>query len=168
MDKSPLVPTWFLGLLVFLVAGFSVWKVLPTFLSATGLAEMVPRARRPMNCKRLAWLSKVFQSEFHVPHLPSRIKLSETCHYPQRNEVGTLDHDSVQFLRQDVAADGLLPGRQIDWDGDGQVKGDWILQGDQCLAFFLGGIPGTADGQPQCLGFSLRSLRPDPADSDLP
>src|SRR5207247_2502159 len=41
----------------------------------------------------------------------------------------------------------------IDWNGNGNADGPVILEGDQCLVFFLGGIPiqGTPAG---VLGFS--------------
>lgn len=49
----------------------------------------------------------------------------------------------------------------VDWNGDGQIDGPWTLEGEQCLVFYLGGIP-TAPGlgmySPQ--GFSTNSMNP--------
>jgi hypothetical protein len=40
-----------------------------------------------------------------------------------------------------------------DWNGNGELdKGGFILEGDQCLVFFLGGIP-ACEPQPGFLGF---------------
>jgi prepilin-type N-terminal cleavage/methylation domain-containing protein len=49
----------------------------------------------------------------------------------------------------------------IDWNGDGIQNGPWTLEGEQCLVFYLGGIP-TAPGlggySPQ--GFSTNNMNP--------
>src|SRR5262249_11425445 len=46
------------------------------------------------------------------------------------------------------------PGRDfIDWNGNGKADGPVILEGDQCLVFFLAGIP-RQGAEPACLGFS--------------
>src|SRR5262245_38665891 len=91
----------------------------------------------------IAWLGsslKSFKQRFGLCP-PSRIKLSETANYPQRDQPGTLDADSVEFLTRVWPQLRLEPGAGIDWNGDGQVQGDWVLEGDECLVFFLGGLP---------------------------
>jgi general secretion pathway protein G len=96
-----------------------------------------------------------------VPHVPSRIKLSERCDYPQRDVPETLDYDSVEYLRKLWPQIDLSPGSALDWNGDGQARGDWILEGDECLVFFLGGIPRGGDGPaPDCLGFARNARDP--------
>jgi hypothetical protein len=41
------------------------------------------------------------------------------------------------------------------WNGGTVAAADpLVLEGQQCLVFYLGGIPSTAGGQNQCLGFS--------------
>jgi hypothetical protein len=100
-----------------------------------------------------------FKHAFDIPYLPSRIKLSETGDYPQRDQPDTLDHDSVEYLKRLWPAINLEPGTRIDWNGDGQIGGNWTLEGDECLVFFLGGIP-TAGNTPGCLGFSANSKNP--------
>src|SRR5262245_36947772 len=98
-----------------------------------------------------------FRSRFFV-YPPSRIKLSETGNY---NPDDPLDRDSLAYLRQ------MWPDLQwedgIDWNGNGKIDvpadgGDVVLEGDQCLVFFLGGIP-TAN-PPGCLGFSTNERNP--------
>jgi hypothetical protein len=96
----------------------------------------------------------------HVSYVPSRIKLSETCNYPQRHQPNTLDFDSVQFLRTMWPRIVLEPGTRIDWNGDGRVQGDWVLEGDECLVFFLGGIPVGPGGTPGCMGFATNPRNP--------
>src|SRR5262249_30626286 len=94
-----------------------------------------------------------FQQRFGVSPT-SRIKLSETCDYLQRDQPGTLDADSVAFLNRLWPRLSLAPGTRLDWNGDGQIAGDWVLEGDECLVFFLGGVPCRSAGVNGCLGFS--------------
>src|SRR5262249_25558652 len=47
----------------------------------------------------------------------------------------------------------------IDWNGDGKYSDPVTLEGDQCLVFFLGGIPKQGT-EPGCLGFSSNRLDP--------
>ena len=58
-----------------------------------------------------------------------------------------------------------------DWNGNGVYdSGAYLLSGDECLAFFLGGIPTgephdnsairTGQGPPGCLGFSKNPINP--------
>jgi hypothetical protein len=91
---------------------------------------------------------------------PSRIKLSETCNYPQRDQPGTLDADSVTFLRRTWPQLDLADGRKIDWNGDAEIKGDWTLEGDECLVFFLGGVPVRVGETNGYLGFSTDPRNP--------
>src|SRR5579875_3766877 len=43
-----------------------------------------------------------------------------------------------------------------DWNGDGQLDGPWVLQGEHALVFYLGGIPSAAGPQ----GFSTNNMNP--------
>jgi general secretion pathway protein G len=97
---------------------------------------------------------RYFQTKFGVSHLPSRIKLSETCTYLD------LDADSVRFLKEMWPRLSLEPGNRYDWNGDGKVEGDWTLEGDECLVFFLGGIPNHDRARPGPLGFSTDPRNP--------
>jgi hypothetical protein len=94
---------------------------------------------------------------------PSRIKLSETCNYPDRDRPGTLDADSVSFLHLIWPAFDLDTGGAIDWNGDHAIKGDWTLEGDECLVFFLGGVQFRAGETNGYMGFST-----DPKDRKRP
>lgn len=101
-----------------------------------------------------------FRTSFDVTFIPSRIQLSETCHYPLRDQPGTLDYDSVHYLEKLWPKIDVRAGTAIDWNGDGQAKGDWILEGDECLVFFLGGIPAKAGRGAACMGFSTDPRNP--------
>jgi hypothetical protein len=105
----------------------------------------------------LSTAAGAFKTKFGF-YPPSRIKLSETCNYPERDRPGTLDADSVSLLRQLWPRLHLDAGTEIDWNGDGKIAGDWTLEGDECLVYFLGGAQ-TRDPN-SCEGFSTDPLRP--------
>jgi prepilin-type N-terminal cleavage/methylation domain-containing protein len=101
-----------------------------------------------------------FKTSFKVKNPPSRIKLSTTANYPNRAVQGSLDADSVQYLTSLFPRIDLSGATTLDWTGSGQA-GDFILEGDQCLVFFLGGIPaGIAGGTRGCTGFSTNPANP--------
>jgi hypothetical protein len=52
------------------------------------------------------------------------------------------------------------PAYDQNWDNNGMKGGPIILEGDQCLVFFLGGIPSAPDKSPTCLGFSAIGRKP--------
>jgi hypothetical protein len=110
--------------------------------------------RRAQN--EIAQLSAAVENfkEHFGAYPPSRIKLSETCSYPDRDQPGTLDADSVRFLHLIWPAFDLHTGRAIDWNGDDAIKGDWTLEGDECLVFFLGGAQFRAGETNGYMGFS--------------
>jgi hypothetical protein len=107
-----------------------------------------------------------FRQKFGGFHLPSRLKLSETCNYLQRGQPGTLDADSVEYLQALWPQLDLAPETRIDWNGDGRIQGDWVLEGDECLVYFLGGIPTSQGGAAGCLGFSKDPHNPVAQDFD--
>ena len=53
-----------------------------------------------------------------------------------------------------------------DWNGDGTVgNGPWAIQGQECLVFYLGGIPNTfqmanSGAPPTTQGFSTNNMNP--------
>jgi prepilin-type N-terminal cleavage/methylation domain-containing protein len=56
---------------------------------------------------------------------------------------------------------GATPPGYFDWNGNGAQDNPVILEGDQCLAFFLGGLPDLMHGAPYtCLGFSNNPKNP--------
>src|SRR5262249_56545769 len=148
------------------------------------------RARNRQEISQLDLALNTFQQRFKVGYVPSRLKLAETfsaANYPNVGTPGTLDADSVQFLTQMFpgiltntggAFGGTWATTGIDWNGNGTIDTTVeILEGDQCLVFFLGGIPAPstashallttpptysypANTPPACLGFSSNPKNP--------
>lgn len=77
------------------------------------------------------------------------------------NEIAPFTSPSLPFLQKVFGKSFGLGQTWIDWNGDNIQNGPWILEGEQCLVFYLGGIP-TAPGlggySPQ--GFSTNSMNP--------
>jgi len=121
-----------------------------------------------------------FKSAFKISDPPpSRIKICEN--YAQYFTVAAdaqLDTDSVAYLtrlfpRISISGWTLPPagtGTGIDWNGNGVIDGPAVLEGDQCLVFFLGGIqapfqaplpnPPVGIAPPNMQGFSKNPLNP--------
>ncbi|HZT83507.1 MAG TPA: type II secretion system protein [Gemmataceae bacterium] len=122
------------------------------------------RAKVANDISQLSNAIGAFESHFNVGPPPSRIKLSETGNYDlSLNANGQpnnrLDVDSLAYLKK------MFPKMQfpVDWNGSGQIEapnagGDVVLEGDQCLVFFLGGIPTRNPNG--CLGFSTNPRNP--------
>lgn len=70
----------------------------------------------------------------------SQLRLCEQLsdYKPATNE---LDRRSLAVLNQMFGQEMWNAAPFIDWDGNGAVSGPVILTGDQCLVFFLGGVP---------------------------
>jgi hypothetical protein len=101
-----------------------------------------------------------FQNAYKVGYLPSKIKLCEK--YGDYDMTRQLDKDSVTYLtilwphllEKDPATGNIRwQASFLDWNGNGAADGAVTLEGDQCLVFFLGGIP-RQGATPGCLGFS--------------
>jgi prepilin-type N-terminal cleavage/methylation domain-containing protein len=76
------------------------------------------------------------------------------------NETSPLSTPSAAFL-QKVFGKNLGAQGPVDWNGDGVPNGPWTLEGEQCLVFYLGGIPttpGLGGFSPQ--GFSTNNMNP--------
>jgi hypothetical protein len=107
----------------------------------------------------LANAVELFKTRFHV-YPPSRIKLSETGKY---NPADAIEAESLAYLKHLWPEIDFTQG--IDWNGNGMIDspeagGDVILEGDQCLVFFLGGIPDRSGVVANCLGFSKDPRNP--------
>jgi prepilin-type N-terminal cleavage/methylation domain-containing protein len=119
-----------------------------------------------------------FQSKYGVNYIPSRIILRKFYSDYLNPATGAfnsqLDQDSVNYLTtvfhkggqrfSQKWQDGTSGKGGINWHSNwsGVVKAPGpgeLLEGDQCLVFFLGGIPATAPNG--CLGFSTDDANPD-------
>lgn len=133
-----------------------------------GARESARVARATTEMGQMAGGIGTFKDRRRVAHIPSRIVLREKLDY---NAADSTERASVNYLRAawptlylptdfapGTALTVVVGGRTvpcgIDWNGNGVIDGDgtnspaWLLEGDQCLVFFLGGIPrnGRADG----------------------
>jgi prepilin-type N-terminal cleavage/methylation domain-containing protein len=103
---------------------------------------------------------QIFKLTYNVDYIPSQIKLCEV--YGQYGNT-QLDQDSIAYLTRvwpkllTAPPGGGNPPWQspgIDWNGDGNPAGAAvILEGHQCLVFFLGGVQQRAPTA-ACLGFA--------------
>jgi prepilin-type N-terminal cleavage/methylation domain-containing protein len=96
---------------------------------------------------------------------PSRLYLAEM--YADYNQGDAFQLYSLNFLQR------MFPrlwrsntSQLVDWDASGGYSKPVILEGDQCLVFFLGGVPSGTSGNGNCLGFS--SIGSNPADTSSP
>jgi len=116
----------------------------------------VTEAQTRTEISELAVALQAFMSDYGLSDPPpSKLILNETS---------PLSTPSAPFL-QKVFGKNLGYGQAfVDWNGDGSPNGPWILGGEQCLVFYLGGIPNTAavaKGLPPApQGFSTNNINP--------
>ncbi len=114
-----------------------------------------------------------FLTRYQVPYMPSQLKLcrSSSSYNTSLNTSGPnigapmfpVDYDSFQYLSRLWPRLGGTSGTwSINWDGStsGSSTDKWTLQGQECLVFFLGGIPGNVGGTNVCQGFSTDPANP--------
>lgn len=122
-----------------------------------------------------------FQSKFG-DYPPSRVLLSESGAFPTANStplatvsgttditVGQLAQRSVSYLRRfwpqfQVSTTGPVYSATTGWpdfNGNGSLDpGYYVLQGHECLVFFLGGVPLNSGGKLGMTGFSKNPRNP--------
>lgn len=159
--------------------------VLMSLLISAG-AKALTKTRQVRNRSDISGLATAlenFKARFGF-YPPSRMILCEAYdHYFVGNNRATgrfksrLHEDSVATLQrmfprmkwEDATAIPPRPG--VDWNGDGRINPSELieayLEGDQCLVFFLGGIPGVvrsspspAQWSPSVQGFSTNPGNP--------
>jgi general secretion pathway protein G len=97
-----------------------------------------------------------------ISYPPSRLYLSNSYanYLPGNTPAGVpplLAQQSLKYLKRMFPNLWTNPNAVVAWDGGlGMPAAGVILEGDQCLVFFLGGIP-SSDG---CLGFSKNIYDP--------
>lgn len=151
--------------LVELLIVIAIISVLISLISAAVWRSLVTanRVRNRSEVAQLTAAMETFKSRFGF-YPPSRIHLAEVLSaYPQAAIQGSLDYDSVQtLLRMFPKAGTTWSGTGINWGGrkPNDPPVNTILEGDQCLVFFLGGIPDNFSGAPNSTGFSTNPLDP--------
>jgi general secretion pathway protein G len=151
-------------LVVVLIVG-----VLVSLISAATLKALAKgnQTRTVSEIGNLAMAVENFRVKYGF-YPPSRIHLCEQ--FGNYNQMNSFDVESIGYLtrmfpRLDTSAMGIWTTRGIDWNGNGvfdtpATGGDIVLEGDQCLVFFLGGIPANTGGPPACTGFSVNPNDP--------
>jgi prepilin-type N-terminal cleavage/methylation domain-containing protein len=126
-------------------------------LTAAGVMKFMSKGedlKTQNDISQLAIAVQNFQTAFNVPYVPSRIRLYKDL--GRYNPTNQYDADSLAYLQRvwprikgtAYTKPGVGTSYYINWDGQGPpvVGGQYVdpnieLQGDQCLVFFLGGIP---------------------------
>jgi len=100
---------------------------------------------------------EAFMAKYDVKFVPSQIILYEDMTYPNKATAGHIDQVSWNFLVK-WSKKRLQANVPIDWNGNGSTKDPpVVLEGHQCLVFFLGGIPVPSGG---CQGFATNLANP--------
>ncbi len=93
--------------------------------------------------------------------IPSSITIREDGKYVSTNAQHVITVRVLTLLFGKSCANFGPNYVQIDWNGDGTITaGDMVLQGQECLVFFLGGIPSATGATNACLGFSNNPANP--------
>jgi general secretion pathway protein G len=161
--------------LIELLVVIAIIAILVGLISAAVLKFLVrgPQTVTRTEIGQLESAIALFHKEFGLgkEYMPSRLVLCENFgdYFASPGVPKSLIHgESLAFLKRmfpklwRTAAAQLVV---VDWNNNGAVDGEVILEGDQCLVFFLGGIP-TAPilpGQPiafGCSGFSYLGSNP--------
>jgi prepilin-type N-terminal cleavage/methylation domain-containing protein len=113
-----------------------------------------------------------FMTKYDVKYVPSQIKLARVYSnqtYPQVGVAGSLDDESVRFITQTIGRSGeqafvtkWKSANGIEWvpGMPADPTGVEILEGHQCLVFFLGGLQTNNNGIISCNGFSPDATNP--------
>jgi prepilin-type N-terminal cleavage/methylation domain-containing protein len=130
-------------------------------LTAAGVMQVlqkVPETQTRTDISEMEAALAAFMTDYNLSDPPpSYLILREDMAY---NLANPLEAQSANFLRKTFGKN-LGASGPIDWNGDGTLDGPWILEGEQCLVFYLGGIPGPPTSTtPACLGFSTNNLNP--------
>jgi type II secretory pathway pseudopilin PulG len=170
-------------MIVIVIIGILAALISAAAVYALGVAK---RNRNRAEISQLEVAIEQFKSRFNF-YPPSRLKLAEvysSANYPNAGTPGTLDADSVAYLTQmfprmvNSSGTGQWQSTGVDWNGNGAIDAGFvILEGDQCLVFFLGGIPGScaitspapspaSTNPPTVLGFSTNPVNPSAATTD--
>lgn len=109
---------------------------------------------------------QAFKSNYSIPYFPSKIRLRNDMVYfssPGVPRQDQLDLDSINYLKRlwPRLLTGSTPGTPvINWcplnDPNASGNSVYVLEGDQCLVFFLGGIQSGNS----CLGFAASPTNP--------
>jgi prepilin-type N-terminal cleavage/methylation domain-containing protein len=161
-------------------SGFTLVELMVVILIITVLSALLAmavsralaagkRTRNQIEIRQLAAAVDAFKTAYRVDYIPSKLFLSENGQAYSNANVA-IYRDSLAYLQRIWPRLTFPAGGGIDWNGNGKIdppvngpgNGDVFLTGDQCLVFFLGGIPtsDSATGVPICSGFSTNPANP--------
>jgi len=109
-----------------------------------------------------------YKTAFNVPYFPSKIRLRNNLGYYSNGQPtqDMLDDESFKYLKRVWPRLAAPPGGFINWCPNDQsnpgANGVYVLEGDQCLVFFLGGVQvnDPTTGLPSCQGFAKDPRNP--------
>jgi prepilin-type N-terminal cleavage/methylation domain-containing protein len=106
---------------------------------------------------------QAFLSKYQVPYMPSQIRLcrSSSTYTSSPSSTPNLDADSMQYLQRVWPRLGSS-WPSVNWDGstNPMAPASFTLRGQECLVFFLGGIPAASGPANFCQGFSTNPKNP--------
>jgi general secretion pathway protein G len=146
--------------LIELLVVISVIAVLVALVAAAVMNLLIkgPAVQDRADISALTGALQQFKAKYGF-YPPSRVFLA--------NKLKTYtDNASDKLVQESLATlSSMFPNMNwngVDWTGGlGMPKsGTVVLEGDQCLVFFLGGIPTNANGTNACLGFSTSTTNP--------
>ncbi len=128
--------------------------------------QKIPEVQTRTEIAEMSVALQAFMSDYNLTEPPpSLLYLNEYTPLSTPQDNGR----SAAFL-QKVFGKNLGVGQVfVDWNGDGVASGPsggmpWVLQGEQCLTFYLGGIPNVLQmktgAPPAPLGFSTNNTNP--------
>jgi prepilin-type N-terminal cleavage/methylation domain-containing protein len=129
----------------------------------------VPEVKTRTEIAELSVALQAFMNDYQLSDPPpSYLVLRENI--AAYNANNALELQSITFLKRVFGKNLGVGQTYVDWNGDGVANGPWYLEGEQCLIFFIGGIPNTqqmvqqvAAGQPPVpgpQGFSTNNSNP--------
>jgi hypothetical protein len=124
-----------------------------------GVMDHSPRHSTVFEIGQLDNAVQTFLLTYNVKYIPSQMVL---CERAGDYNSSLLDQDSKAYLLSlwpQLLNGPWGQGGYIDWNGDGQPTGRVVLEGHQCLVFFLGGIP-LRNPVPGCFGFASDPRNP--------
>ena len=136
----------------------SILSALLTVAVSKGIT-VAKRTRNMTELRQLAAAIDAFKADYKVDYIPSTLVLfSKQSDYTNSSSFQPATDSYAYLLR---LWPRLFATGDVNWNGLGTKTGV-ILKGDQCLVFFLGGIPAfdSATGAPLCTGFATNPADP--------
>jgi prepilin-type N-terminal cleavage/methylation domain-containing protein len=130
-------------------------------LTLAGVMVFLRKGPEVQNRNDILQLSEALQKfkAAYGRYPPSRIRLRQILAEYRTKRIDALDDESISFI-QSVMWKELSGTASVKWAGVAAPAAGYVLEGDQCLVFFLGGPP-LVGGQPVLRGgFSTNPLDP--------